>query len=97
MVRSPRAITDYDAQFDPIRTARQETSGKQTGDPVRLAQAVLTLIDADVPPPQLLLGKRCPATGTSTSQENGERNRGMGKPDLVDGWLSRTQSGNTQA
>jgi len=56
MVRSPRAITDYDAQFDPIRTARQETSGKQTGDPVKLAQAVLTLIDADVPPPQLLLG-----------------------------------------
>lgn len=56
MVRSPRAITDYDAQFDPIRTARQEKSGKQTGDPARLAQAVLALIDADVPPPQLLLG-----------------------------------------
>ncbi|MCJ2183653.1 oxidoreductase [Novosphingobium sp. 1949] len=56
MVRSPRAIADYDAQFDPIRAARKEKSGKQAGDPVRLAKAVLTLIDADAPPPQLLLG-----------------------------------------
>ena len=56
MVRSPRAIADYDAQFDPIRAARKEKSGKQTGDPARLAQAVLALLDADAPPPQLLLG-----------------------------------------
>ncbi|MBO9723803.1 MAG: oxidoreductase [Novosphingobium sp.] len=56
MVRSPRAIADYDALFDPIRTARKEKSGKQAGDPARLAQAVLALIDADAPPPQLLLG-----------------------------------------
>lgn len=56
MVRSPRAIADYDAQFDPIRAARKEKSGKQAGDPARLAQAVLALIDADAPPPQLLLG-----------------------------------------
>lgn len=56
MVRSPRAIADYDALFDPIRAARKEKSGKQAGDPSRLAQAVLALIDADAPPPQLLLG-----------------------------------------
>ena len=56
MVRSPRAISDYDAQFDPIRFARKDKIGKQAGDPARLAQAVLALIDAEAPPPQLLLG-----------------------------------------
>jgi len=56
MVRSPRAIADYDIQFGPIRAAREEKNGKQVGDPARLAKAVLTLIDADAPPPQLLLG-----------------------------------------
>lgn len=56
MVRSSRMIADYDAQFDPIRAARREKSGKQAGDPAKLAQAVLALIDADAPPPQLLLG-----------------------------------------
>lgn len=33
MVRSSRVIADYDAQFDPIRAARREKSGKQAGDP----------------------------------------------------------------
>ncbi|MBT0669336.1 oxidoreductase [Novosphingobium profundi] len=56
MVRSARVIADYDAQFDPIRAARKAKNGKQAGDPARLAQAVLTLIDAEAPPPQLLLG-----------------------------------------
>ncbi|MBO9726845.1 MAG: oxidoreductase [Novosphingobium sp.] len=56
MVRSSRVIADYDAQFDPIRTARKEKSGKQAGDPDKLAQAVLALVDANAPPPQLLLG-----------------------------------------
>ena len=56
MVRSSRVIADYDAQFDPIRAARMEKSGKQVGDPAKLAQAVLALVDANAPPPQLLLG-----------------------------------------
>jgi NAD(P)-dependent dehydrogenase (short-subunit alcohol dehydrogenase family) len=56
MVRTERSIPDYDALFDPIRTARQEKSGKQAGDPDKLAAAVLSLISADNPPPQLLLG-----------------------------------------
>lgn len=29
MTRTPRSIADYDAIFDPIRTAREEKSGKQ--------------------------------------------------------------------
>lgn len=56
MVRTDRSIADYDSLFDPIREARQAVSGKQLGDPKKLAAAVLTLIGSDNPPPQLLLG-----------------------------------------
>ena len=56
MVRTARSITDYDALFDPIRQARQAVSGKQLGDPAKLAAAVLELVESDNPPPQLLLG-----------------------------------------
>jgi NAD(P)-dependent dehydrogenase (short-subunit alcohol dehydrogenase family) len=56
MVRTERAIADYDALFDPIREARQAKSGQQLGDPGKLAAAVLTLVESDNPPPQLLLG-----------------------------------------
>lgn len=56
MTRTERSIADYDALFDPIRTARQEKSGKQLGDPAKLAEAVLALVASDNPPPQLLLG-----------------------------------------
>lgn len=56
MVRTDRSIADYDALFDPIRQGRQEKSGKQLGNPAKLAAAVLTLIASDSPPPQLLLG-----------------------------------------
>ncbi|MBX5165279.1 MULTISPECIES: oxidoreductase [unclassified Rhizobium] len=56
MVRTERSIADYDALFDPIRQARQAVSGKQLGDPAKLAAAVLALVESDMPPPQLLLG-----------------------------------------
>ncbi|HEY0122845.1 MAG TPA: oxidoreductase [Rhizobium sp.] len=56
MVRTGRSIPDYDALFDPIRQTRQAKSGKQIGDPDKLAAAVLDLIDSGNPPPQLLLG-----------------------------------------
>ena len=56
MQRSPRSIPDYDAMFDPIRSARQEKSGKQLGDPAKAARAILTLIDHPSPPAHLLLG-----------------------------------------
>ena len=56
MVRSPRAIEDYDALFDPIRSAREAKSGQQLGDPVKAAQAMLQLIDSPTPPTHLLLG-----------------------------------------
>ena len=56
MIRTARSISDYDALFDPIRQARQAKSGKQLGDPDKLAAAVLGLIESGSPPPQLLLG-----------------------------------------
>ncbi|CAN7557151.1 oxidoreductase [Rhizobium rhizogenes] len=56
MVRTERSIADYNTLFDPIRAARQAVSGKQLGDPDKLAAAVLTLVESDDPPPQLLLG-----------------------------------------
>lgn len=56
MVRSARAIADYDALFDPIRQAREEKNGKQAGDPLKAARAMLAIIDSDAPPAHLLLG-----------------------------------------
>lgn len=56
MVRSARSIPDYDALFDPIRQAREEKSGKQTGDPQKAARAMLAMIESDNPPAHLLLG-----------------------------------------
>ncbi len=55
MVRTERSIADYDSLFDPIREARQAVSGKQLGDPDKLAVAVLTPVGSDNPPPQLFL------------------------------------------
>lgn len=56
MIRSPRSLPDYDALFDPIRKAREEKSGKQLGDPIKAARAMLAVIDSDTPPAHLLLG-----------------------------------------
>ncbi|WP_269505965.1 oxidoreductase [Burkholderia sp. IMCC1007] len=56
MTRTPRAIADYDAIFDPIRRARAEKSGRQLGDPVKAARAMLAVIGAARPPAHLLLG-----------------------------------------
>ena len=56
MVRSARSIPDYDVLFDPIRRAREEKSGKQLGDPVKAAHAMLALIGSQSPPVHLLLG-----------------------------------------
>ncbi|KJV29269.1 oxidoreductase [Luteibacter yeojuensis] len=56
MQRTPRSIADYDTIFDPIRQAREEKSGKQLGDPVKAARAMLEVIAAENPPAHLLLG-----------------------------------------
>ena len=56
MVRTPRSIPDYDSLFDPIRKGREEKSGRQLGDPVKAARAMLSVIESDKPPSHLLLG-----------------------------------------
>lgn len=56
MVRSARSIPDYDALFAPIRQTRKEKSGKQPGDPVRAAHAMLALLKSQNPPTHLLSG-----------------------------------------
>ncbi len=56
MVRTPRTIRDYDQSFDPIRKAREDKNGKQLGDPIKAAQAMLKVIDSAHPPSHLLLG-----------------------------------------
>jgi NAD(P)-dependent dehydrogenase (short-subunit alcohol dehydrogenase family) len=56
MVRTPRSIPDYDSLFDPIRKGREEKSGRQLGDPVKAARAMLSIMDVDEPPSHLLLG-----------------------------------------
>lgn len=57
MIRSERAIADYDEVFDPVRRARVAKSGKQSGDPAKAAQVILDLVESDNPPVHLLLGK----------------------------------------
>ncbi|MGE7991886.1 oxidoreductase [Pseudomonas sp. NPDC089554] len=56
MARTERSIADYDALFDPIRSAREAKSGKQLGDPVKAARAMLAVIGSEQPPAHLLLG-----------------------------------------
>ncbi|MDO9405208.1 MAG: oxidoreductase [Polaromonas sp.] len=53
---SPRILDDYAASAGQVRTAATRISQQQPGDPLRLAQAVMTLADAAVPPLRLPLG-----------------------------------------
>jgi NAD(P)-dependent dehydrogenase (short-subunit alcohol dehydrogenase family) len=54
--RAPRTIHDYDEMFEPQREARQQRNGKQSGDPVKAAKAMLTILADPNPPAHLLLG-----------------------------------------
>jgi NAD(P)-dependent dehydrogenase (short-subunit alcohol dehydrogenase family) len=56
MQRTPRTIADYDPLFDPVRQAREAKNGKQPGDPVKAARAMLAVMEAAQPPAHLLLG-----------------------------------------
>ncbi len=56
MVRTPRAVADYDALFEPVRAAREAKHGRQLGDPAKAARAILALVEMAQPPAHLLLG-----------------------------------------
>ncbi|MEU0493918.1 oxidoreductase [Mycobacterium sp. NPDC006124] len=56
MTRAERVIDDYDELFEPIRAARVKASGNQLGDPVKAAEAVLSILEEPSPPAHLVLG-----------------------------------------
>ncbi|UHL65876.1 oxidoreductase [Paralcaligenes sp. KSB-10] len=55
---SPIRIADYDATAGTRRKETAARSGRQVGDPVRAAQAIIDAAMAQEPPLRLLLGKR---------------------------------------
>ena len=57
MGQSAVRIDDYDATAGERRRQTEARSGKQAGDPVRGAQAIITAVLSDHPPLHLLLGK----------------------------------------
>jgi NAD(P)-dependent dehydrogenase (short-subunit alcohol dehydrogenase family) len=53
---SPRILDDYAASAGQVRAAATRINHNQPGDPLRLAQAMLALVDASAPPLRLPLG-----------------------------------------
>lgn len=53
---SPRILDDYAASAGQVRAAATRINHNQAGDPLRLAQAMLALVDASAPPLRLPLG-----------------------------------------
>jgi len=53
---SPRVLDDYAGTSGQVREAATRISLNQPGDPVRLAQAMLALVDAKTPPLRLPMG-----------------------------------------
>jgi len=51
------AIADYAQTAHARRAAIQERSGKQAGDPVRAAEAIINAVESPEPPLRLLLGR----------------------------------------
>jgi len=55
LAREP--ISDYEETAGARKQQIAERSGKQPGDPARAAEAIITIVDAEKPPRNLLLGK----------------------------------------
>lgn len=53
---SPRILDDYAQSAGRVREAAKEINHNQAGDPLRLAQAMLKLVEADTPPLRLPMG-----------------------------------------
>ena len=56
LVTSPRIVDDYAATAGRVRELASSISHNQPGDPRRLAQALVALVDAEKPPMRLPLG-----------------------------------------
>ncbi len=61
LLESKIRISDYDATAGERRAQTHDRSGKQQGDPVRGAEAIIAAVSSENPPLHLLLGK--PALG----------------------------------
>jgi len=55
--QSARTIADYAATAGARRKENSSTDGRQPGDPVRAAQAIIRAVEADPPPFRLVLGR----------------------------------------
>jgi NAD(P)-dependent dehydrogenase (short-subunit alcohol dehydrogenase family) len=57
LITAKGPITDYKDTAGARSHQIAERSGKQPGDPVRAAEAIITIVEADQPPRNLVLGK----------------------------------------
>ncbi|MBM7566155.1 oxidoreductase [Paenibacillus sacheonensis] len=60
---------DYEQTVGAINKMREETNGKQPGDPARAAQILIKLVDQAEPPLRLLLGAAALETALKSSKE----------------------------
>lgn len=56
LVRSPRVIADYAATVGAVRERASAANHQQPGDPLRLAAAMIKLVDAEQPPLRMPFG-----------------------------------------
>ncbi|HEY1941807.1 MAG TPA: oxidoreductase [Roseiarcus sp.] len=61
--QTPHPIADYDATAGARQRAIRGYSGKQPGDPIRAAAAIVEAVEAENPPLRLMLGKAALAAG----------------------------------
>jgi len=52
-----RGVTDYDGRRDVIRASFEQRNGRQPGDPVKLAEAIVRLASDPAPPLRFAAGK----------------------------------------
>ncbi|HWD80517.1 MAG TPA: oxidoreductase [Kribbella sp.] len=63
---------DYEDTVGEMHRRRLEMDGKQPGDPVRAAQAILEVVNLDQPPLRLLLGSDALALAESSARSRAE-------------------------
>jgi NADP-dependent 3-hydroxy acid dehydrogenase YdfG len=61
--QAPQTIADYDSTAKARTEVSRGNSGKQAGDPVRAAAAIVAAVEAENPPLRLLLGKAALSLG----------------------------------
>lgn len=68
-VQSKTAIEDYKDTAGKIRGLTAQFNGSQPGDPKKLGQALIRLVNSDSPPVHLPLGKDCIAFYTKNKEQ----------------------------